>query len=355
GRLRHLANDGDVFRGSVTDLITGDFNGDGMTDFIRQETAGWDEDDIRTAEVFLATGSGTFENAGRLRHLANDGDVFRGSVTDLITGDFNGDGMTDFIRQETAGWDEDDIRTAEVFLATGGGTFENAGRLRDLSDHIDENVFRGSLTNLISGDFDGDGVTDFIRQEEGHWADDEIRTVELFLGKSDATSELYDELHEISGLDWANRFSGQHSELLAGDYNGDGREDFIQQGPLGAATYLSDFDINHLFGGSGSDQLIGQNGNDLLDGGSGNDILTGGAGADSFYFRNGSDQDVITDFQDDIDTIVFNNLAGVTSDTIMNFASQNGADTVFDFGDGEVLIVSNTEIAVLWDDVFALT
>ena len=47
----------------------------------------------------------------------NDAWALKGDLTTLIPGDYNGDGKTDFIRQEKGVWDDDDVRTAEVFLS----------------------------------------------------------------------------------------------------------------------------------------------------------------------------------------------------------------------------------------------
>ncbi len=61
-----------------------------------------------------------------------------------------------------------------------------------------------------------------------------------------------------------------------------------------------------LSGQSNNDRLFGGTGNDSLDGGTGNDVLTGGAGADAFVFTSNDGNDVIRDFQDDVDRIDIN-------------------------------------------------
>ena len=63
---------------------------------------------------------------------------------------------------------------------------------------------------------------------------------------------------------------------------------------------------DNLQGNVGDDVLIGDRGNDKLNGGANDDILSGGEDADVFIFtgRN-SGQDVITDYEDGIDTIQF--------------------------------------------------
>ncbi|MBL8157877.1 MAG: VCBS repeat-containing protein, partial [Anaerolineae bacterium] len=144
--------DSDLLKGDFTDLIIGDFNGDGKTDFIRQEKGAWDDDSIGTAEVWLSRGNGTFDVV-----TSSAADRLKGDFTNLITGDFNGDGKTDFIRQEKGAWDDDSIETAEVWLSRGNGTFDVA--TPNAADRL-----KGDFTNLIAGDFNGDGKTDFIRQ-----------------------------------------------------------------------------------------------------------------------------------------------------------------------------------------------
>ncbi|WP_347936483.1 proprotein convertase P-domain-containing protein [Amylibacter sp. IMCC11727] len=111
-----------------------------------------------------------------------------------------------------------------------------------------------------------------------------------------------------------------------------------------------------LFGGNGGDKLLGGNGNDRLYGGKGNDTLTGGDHADRFYFSNNDDQDTITDFVNNSDTIYFNdNLwTGTRSvqDVIDDFGSINGGNAEFDFGDGDILIIEGvTNLGQLTNDI----
>ncbi|MDO4640759.1 MAG: Ig-like domain-containing protein [Neisseria sp.] len=63
----------------------------------------------------------------------------------------------------------------------------------------------------------------------------------------------------------------------------------------------------------GNDVLNGGNGDDVLIGGAGNDTLTGGEGADKFVFlaNSNSGKDVITDFSEGHDKVVFADLVSV--------------------------------------------
>jgi hypothetical protein len=109
-----------------------------------------------------------------------------------------------------------------------------------------------------------------------------------------------------------------------------------------------------LYGCVGSDSLYGGAGGDLLGGGSGNDQFTGGGGSDRFLFRQG--QDRILDFQDDVDTIVFNSVlwgGGSRSvGSVLSLAHLSNGDAVFDFGNGNVLRVDDVgRLSALRDDI----
>lgn len=80
-------------------------------------------------------------------------------------------------------------------------------------------------------------------------------------------------------------------------------------------------------GFDGDDTLLGGNGADELTGGNGADKLTGGNGPDVFIFAAADETDVITDFEDGLDTIALS--SGLTFDNLsfvgneINFGSQN--------------------------------
>ncbi|MEL7078389.1 MAG: spondin domain-containing protein [Cyanobacteria bacterium J06582_2] len=93
---------------------------------------------------------------------------------------------------------------------------------------------------------------------------------------------------------------------------------------------------------------VASGGDDLLNGGAGNDILTGGGGADLFAFTGGTD--IITDFEtsDRLDISAF---VGDT-DLALGIATQDGHNTVFDFGDGDSLTLENFAVDELTTDNF---
>jgi hypothetical protein len=200
-------------KGDLTNIIPGDFNGDGRTDFIRQEKSSWDDDDLRTAELWLSRDIGY--SIGFTYAELEDAVHLRGDYTNIIPGDFTGDGCTDFIRQEKSSWDDDDLRTAELWRSGCDGTFT----VFPITDSVH---LKGDYTNIIPGDFTGDGCTDFIRQEKSSWDDDAARTAELFVSNC-AGAFSYGVLSN------ADLLKGDLTTLTVGDFNGDGRDDFIRQ------------------------------------------------------------------------------------------------------------------------------
>ncbi|MCC5628557.1 VCBS repeat-containing protein [Nostoc sphaeroides CHAB 2801] len=205
-----LLTDYTIMKGDFTNLIVGDYNGDGRDDFIRQEKGAYAVDDILTAQVYLSNGNGTFSS-----QLLTDYTIMKGDFTNLIVGDYNGDGRDDFIRQEKGAYAVDDILTAQVYLSNGNGTFSS----QLLTDYT---IMKGDLTNLIVGDYNGDGRDDFIRQEKGAYAVDDILTAQVYLSNGNGTfsSQLLTDYTIMKG-DLTN--------LIVADYNGDGRDDFIRQ------------------------------------------------------------------------------------------------------------------------------
>lgn len=110
-----------------------------------------------------------------------------------------------------------------------------------------------------------------------------------------------------------------------------------------------------MFGQAGNDVLKGGNGNDRLDGGKGADKLAGGKGADKFVFKNGGGRDVVTDFQDDTDTLVLSKAlwgGGLGKQQVLNrIAEVENGSVVFDFTDDTLTLKGFTDIDALRDDI----
>jgi Ca2+-binding RTX toxin-like protein len=254
GALSGVSNE--EFKGDWANIIVGDFNGDGRDDFIRQEKGPADDDNYNTANIFISMADGKFrkiDDLGALSGVSNE--IFKGDLTNIIVGDFNGDGKDDFIRQEKGVWDNDNIYTATLYLANNKGQFTNAGDLGVLSGVSNEN-FKGDLSNIIVGDFNGDGKDDFIRQEKGLADDDNLDEPMVYIATGDGKFRESGSLQDWSGISNI-QFKGDLAKLVVGDFNGDGKDDFIRQG-MGK---LDDVDFNnsylYLSSGINFNKLVG--------------------------------------------------------------------------------------------------
>ena len=114
-------------------------------------------------------------------------------------------------------------------------------------------------------------------------------------------------------------------------------------------------DRDSLFGGDDDDELYGENGDDFLHGGKGLDDLYGGSGIDRFHFDRGDGNDVVHDFENNIDILEFDNFRGPETASVQDFvdayASEQGRNVVFDFGADGTLTILNISLRALQNDI----
>ncbi|WP_046866989.1 M10 family metallopeptidase C-terminal domain-containing protein [Microvirga massiliensis] len=148
---------------------------------------------------------------------------------------------------------------------------------------------------------------------------------------------------------------GGNNDLLLGGVGADSLD-----GGTGNDELQGGLDDDILLGGDGNDLLFGNSGGDRLDGGAGNDLLdgggsfnsiadmlTGGDGDDTFVYGLGYRETIITDFtQSSAQEDVLNlSTAPVHSFTeLLSKGTQQGADTVLDFGNGDRLTLQNFQL-----------
>ena len=135
----------------------------------------------------------------------------------------------------------------------------------------------------------------------------------------------------LTGNDMRNRLTGS-----------DGRN--VLTGAGGSDTLSGGNGNDILRGGDGADALAGNGGADHLNGNSGADRLTGGTGADTFQFATGSGADVVTDFtvgQGDRLGLAKSLWGGGLTDqqVVSRYAEVLGGNVLFDFGDGDTLLL----------------
>jgi hypothetical protein len=189
---------------SVWTPFVGDFNGDGNSDFAFVSAT--------TLWTFLSKGNGTFTAASHTLST-NFGAPPTATWTPLV-GDFDGDGRTDFAFVSGT--------TISTFLSNGDGTFRNVGQ-----------TFSGTLGapptswTPVSGDFNGDGKTDFAFVSG--------TTIRTFTSNGDGTftagtQTFTGSLGAPPTTNWTP---------IGGDFNGDGNSDFAFVSGTSITTFLS--------------------------------------------------------------------------------------------------------------------
>ena len=143
----------------------------------------------------------------------------------------------------------------------------------------------------------------------------------------------------IYGASGADRLRGNNGADRL--YGGDG--DDLIHGQAGDDLLSGAAGNDRLVGGDGSDILVGGGGRDRLIGGSGTDVLTGSGGVDVFVFSAAAQEDRVTDFEVGIDRIYVDQSywTGIssTADFVAAYASVTAEGVVFDFGNGDILVL----------------
>jgi hypothetical protein len=130
----------------------------------------------------------------------------------LIAFDFNGDGKMDLAVANTQD------NTVSVLLGNGDGTFQSGATFPTLN----------APQFLLGGDFNGDGKLDLaVGCRFGDSGD--VGGISIFLGNGDGTFQ-----HKVDYLPGESVFN-----MVAGDFNGDGKIDLVFYGVSGGSATLS--------------------------------------------------------------------------------------------------------------------
>jgi Ca2+-binding RTX toxin-like protein len=275
--------------GGAWDLISTDLNRDGLPDLLYSTFA-----TASFASYTLALPGGGF---GPIVHLPPG----TGNVQNVAAGDFNGDGRTDIVA------DNSKLDGHGVFLQQTNGTFAPA-------------TDSSGINPEVVGDFNNDGT------------DDAFALGRLYYTSLPPAGPLYTSRKHTLVINGTRRsdtislsVSGDHYVILVnrGGYSvplssvrriqistGRGYDSITLDPSVFASALISAGAANDTIrAGSGNDTLQGDNGDDLLDGGSGfdflqggkgNDTLTGGAGIDAVYGNRGADTYSTSDTLDEL-------------------------------------------------------
>ncbi|MEH0021379.1 MAG: FG-GAP-like repeat-containing protein [Desulfobacter sp.] len=196
-------------------IFTGDWNGDGRTDFARVIE--------HYIKFFVSTGSG-FSHYCSLPDMGSE--QYDNYVHPLITGDFNGDGLSDVGRST-----DDRIKT---YLSTGIGFVPGGEIVHDMSRLYG---FINQYENpLFTGDFNNDGLTDIGG----------IRSNSFAIYTSTGTGfSIYSD--GIMDLGKYQTFENNYEyPLVTGDFTGDGRTGIARAGKTWFVFYAAQGTGNDL-------------------------------------------------------------------------------------------------------------
>ncbi len=147
----------------------------------------------------------------------------------------------------------------------------------------------------------------------------------------------------VSGIENVTTSSG-HDEIYGSNIGNILRADFGNDevyGRDGNDFLYGENGNDRLDGGRHNDALFGGIGNDRLNGNDGDDILTGGEDADIFVFitdRDDNDRDIVTDFEVGVDRLDLDDTIIDDFGEYRDRATQVGANTVIDTGDGTITL-----------------
>ena len=283
-------------------------------------------------DVFIA-GTGQNDYDGGSGSDTVDFSAFSGAINvNLATGSTSGGASGNAAGNDTLVNIENIVGTRGNDTLTGNGlanTFSDGGGNDDIFGGAGDDVF---IAGVGQNDYDGGSGSDTVDFSAFSGA----INVNLATGATSggaAGNDTIVDIENVVGTNGNDRLVGSSADNILSGGNGNDR----------------------LFGASGSDVLNGSEGNDFLDGGGGSGIdqLFGGEDADVFHFDRGEGVDIVNDFQNNIDTIEFDNFTNTTTTAafISDFATVNGNDVIFDFGSDGSLTVLNTTLGQLQNDI----
>lgn len=177
--------------------IVADFNGDGLADIVVP-------DDEFSFVYLKGYGDGTFRSA--LDYYSPIPDNGFGYGINVATGDFNGDGIPDFVLSNCC----DNSLGVTVFLSRSDGSLQPGVNYVNSTNIQD-------LRYVAVADFNGDGILDIAASDYYNGV------VQIFTGNG--SNGIGDGTFSVGGTFATDVTSSNPQELVAGDFNGDGHPD----------------------------------------------------------------------------------------------------------------------------------
>ncbi|SIS90839.1 beta strand repeat-containing protein [Neptunomonas antarctica] len=332
GYSSQISDDGThvAFASHASDLVAGDT--EGQTDvFVRDLTTGVT---TRVSEVAGVGGNSFSEEVS----LSADGNIvvftsyatnFGGSGSGQIYAKDMTTGVITTVSESASGVASNDY--------TGGAEVTADGRFV---------TFASDASNLIDGVTDADGGDSDIFVKDLQTGD--IIQIDDPDYYSNYPDNSYPSISD-DGSFVAFALSGYYESSLWG-------ADLSPPGSSLTGTNDADILIGHngpdvLVGLAGDDRLSGGVGEDLINGGAGDDILSGGENADTFFFKVGSGNDVISDFEQGVDIIDVSGYGFVDFNALTIDVGTEAS--VIDFGAGDTVSVVGVASLDSSDFIFA--
>ncbi|MGX1902700.1 calcium-binding protein, partial [Thermolongibacillus altinsuensis] len=192
-------------------------------------------------------------------------------------------------------------------------------------------ITRNGNDLIIHTGNEGDTIT-----VEGWYAGNKLESIRFADGTTWTQEEIHNKGLVVRGTEGDDHLQGLHGEadVLYGE---DGADSIY--GATGNDTLYGGTGNDSLYGEAGDDQLYGGDGDDILIGGVGNDRLQGSYGNDTYVFGRGDGQDVIYDYDYDLNNQDIVNI----NDDILNIIIYNsGNDLVLSLnGSTDSLIIED--------------
>jgi RHS repeat-associated protein len=199
----------------VSTATAADFNGDGKTDLLIRPTttAGvWD------AYLLTATSGGNFTSAKITNAYGMSVDKWN---SEIVLGDFNGDGRADMLLRNIA-----PSYNADILLASPSGGFETYINVTSAYG-MPTGSWQGS--HFVPGDYNGDGRTDLLLVGKDN---NSLPFQMLYAQGSDGLTTgtgpaVFENAVNVTNMWGMTSQLWRHASERSGDFNGDGRADLL--------------------------------------------------------------------------------------------------------------------------------